>query len=50
MNRDIKIPVVEETLANKFVDEDVVKAEVRAKAKAEILGEAILLSLLQLIH
>ena len=37
---DIKIPVVEETLANKFVDEDVVKAEVRAKAKAEILGEA----------
>ena len=38
--QDIKIPVVEETLANKFVDEDVVKAEVRAKAKAEILGEA----------
>ena len=37
---DIKISVVEETLANKFVDEDVVKAEVRAKAKAEILGEA----------
>ena len=37
---DIKIPIVEETLANKFVDEDVVKAEVRAKAKAEILGEA----------
>ena len=38
--QDIKIPVVEETLANKFVDEDVVKAEIRAKAKAEILGEA----------
>ena len=34
----ITIPVIEETLANKFVDEDVVKAEVRAKAKAEFLG------------
>ena len=35
----ITIPVIEETLANKFVDEDVVKAEVRAKAKAEFLGD-----------
>ena len=37
--QNITIPVIEETLANKFVDEDVVKAEVRAKAKAEIFGD-----------